>query len=822
MKFRPANVIWFFLLFTVVNVTLFWPGYTLQFTLGGDALDLILPSLSHLRGSLLQGEWPFWNPYQYQGLDTTLFPVYWNPIYLLLSILFADPASALNALYFSLLFLGGFGFFKFSSLFVDEEKTAMLGGLAYPLIGIFVGMGTRLGIIALASFIPLLLYTNHRYLLSNKTTWVVFLGLGYFMLSTMTSMGFLIIAGLALLIQSWYYPGLRRMHRIYTLSGTLVIAGMMIGKIYTERSRVGHQVTDGLGSHHSSPLHALHDLISFVLPEFRILSADYLTTFPHYLGFLVLVFAIVALFYDTSKMDRNLGFTSLIGIILGIIVAQWEWTRSAFSGFTGSGLSTAFKLTATISIVLLGLRGLEKSQSVPKNVRYIFLALSLTGASLAIYLQKNPNTGIELEIEIWKIAFFSILTGLSFWLKNIHVRWALVAVLILTDLGITNHFLQEYTLWHDHPSTSWRSTIIHPETKKPPLDLIQSSGQLRDEDLAFGGLNRNTGTLIRQMVRDGYWPWPPDSSFLTSANDTSNDYRFPIWYFSRDTLRKALPTTADFNSHIGINSYGNTSWNLTIDHQFERYLVFNQNFHPQWFAALDGERVPIEATQTGKMMIPVKSGKHNVQFWFRPDGIHHLFLCMMAAFGIAILFLLIRKSFPVPILGGFIPVVIIFLMSGSNCLPDSSAPTDGITEMWDYSMTYEKMSSEWFLRGEQLTIADSRNGYRAERMGSLAHYSATLQLDPDELKDFSTLVYRFHIKASDSIKLAVVFKTYIQDEETHNIAYLQSLDNQNWTMLEGSFSIPKEMCPVKMAEWYIWNYENEDFLIDDIEIKLNP
>src|SRR5690606_5580842 len=142
MKFRPANVIWFFLLFTVVNVTLFWPGYTLQFTLGGDALDLILPSLSHLRGSLLQGEWPFWNPYQYQGLDTTLFPVYWNPIYLLLSILFADPASALNALYISLHILSRFGFYKFSSLFVDEVITALLICLAYPMIGTFLIMGT--------------------------------------------------------------------------------------------------------------------------------------------------------------------------------------------------------------------------------------------------------------------------------------------------------------------------------------------------------------------------------------------------------------------------------------------------------------------------------------------------------------------------------------------------------------------------------------------------------------------------------------------------------------------------------------------------------
>ena len=70
--------------------------------------------------------------------------------------------------------------------------------------------------------------------------------------------------------------------------------------------------------------------------------------------------------------------------------------------------------------------------------------------------------------------------------------------------------------------------------------------------------------------------------------------------------------------------------------------------------------------------------------------------------------------------------------------------------------------------------------------------------------------------------LGVVLKTYGFDGESYNIDYLNSLESGGWTTVEGLFRLYSLSGPLDKAEWYIWNYKEREFLIDDIEIKLNP
>src|SRR5680860_189497 len=99
MRTRHHSTSWFLLLLAAMTLIIFWPLYSGEYTLKGEAADLLMPLFSHIREALWQGEWPLWNKYQYQGTGTSIFPVYWNPVYLLLGSLFSSPDLALNCLY---------------------------------------------------------------------------------------------------------------------------------------------------------------------------------------------------------------------------------------------------------------------------------------------------------------------------------------------------------------------------------------------------------------------------------------------------------------------------------------------------------------------------------------------------------------------------------------------------------------------------------------------------------------------------------------------------------------------------------------------------
>src|SRR5690606_6460645 len=111
MKFHSHITSWFLLLFTAMTFVVFLPLYMGEYTLRGEAVDLLMPAFSHMRDALLQGDWPWWNIYQNQGIATYVWPLYWNPVCLLLAWALPSPDLALNAWYLMLLFIAGLGFY---------------------------------------------------------------------------------------------------------------------------------------------------------------------------------------------------------------------------------------------------------------------------------------------------------------------------------------------------------------------------------------------------------------------------------------------------------------------------------------------------------------------------------------------------------------------------------------------------------------------------------------------------------------------------------------------------------------------------------------
>ena len=829
------NTYWFIILLTGITLVIYWPLYSGRFTLGGEAADLFLPVLSHIREAILQGDWPLWNKYQSQGLATSVFPVYWNPIFLVPGIIFPNPAISLNVVYLVLILLAGLGFYKLSGLVTEEEETAKLAGLCYPLLGFFCVNGQDIGLISTAAMTPALLFLNHRYQRSGQTHYLILLALGYYLLVTMTSPKFILIVSVLLIFQAWRSGKPKSVHspRVWHVVGTLAAAGLLVWRILWLRES-SYQSRPVSESTIESISRIFYDLASFILPKTTAVPVPMAgvegpTHFNYYVGILVLVLAAMSLNIKRTRLDNRLGFYALACLILAGCGSYTTHEIPGYASMSGDSYAPFFQIGLTSMVLLLGLRGLTKVIKEDSNAKYGFLVLSLIGAGVGFYME---NAGEDwgggsliswfIQLDAWKSGFFLMGTAIALWIRRIKVRYWLVGGLILVDLSLTNFLNQDLNLYHDYPNAVFADAISYPETMNSDVDIDQPVGRFDDQDLSWAGLGHNTGTLTKQIVRDGYWPWAYQS--LASEPDSlyQRRWRYPVFYLSRDTSGAAIPTIFNFDDEVRIVTQKDHQWQLSIRHSYEKYLVLNQNFDYNWRASIDGLRVPVERTRVGTMQIPIKPGNFQIHFEYLPDGILHLFGFMMVLAMGLVGYLLLKRKFPLPILVTGVPIFLIYILNPADHQPTTTDEAETRPDEDIYRMTYEERAVSWFIRGDQLTLLRSHGGYRSERFNDHFIYSATLQLEQADLEGKKELDYRFHIYSPQRVELGVVLKTYTGKDESYNIEYIDSLEIGGWTTVKGRFRLDDLPEPLVKAEWYVWNHKKLEFLIDDIEIKLNP
>lgn len=839
MSTRHRRTSWFLLLLGAISLVVYWPLYTGGYTLAGNAADLIMPAFSHMREALLQGTWPLWNKYQLQGIATSMDLIYWNPVYLLLAMVFSSPDIALNALYLFLIFLSGLGFYKLSGLILENDRSAVLSGLCYPLAGFFVVPGAQIEVITAAAWIPILLYSHQRYFQVGKIRDLSILAISFYLFATGTSPG-LVCTGVALLLaqgiyNQLHYGSLPARRNLYSLA-TISAAGFLIWRIYLERWIAYVNTPDFI----PEPEHLksfIHDLSSLVFSKTTAVETDdWGFTGPVHVhmfaGILVVVLALFAIAYSRTKIDRRLGLLSLVFLGLSVLFTLILKATSGHFLLSFSGMVTGAKLLFIGNVLLLGVRGLEKGLSADRKNRLSFQipflitgGIALLGGVVLKVLHIPGLSSWLLQLDLWKSAFFLFCAAAFFFIRSPQWRWIALGGLIIAELGISNYLNQDSNLYPRYPSSVFSDQIHAPEHIPHHIDINQPIGRYLDADFQLTSLHKNTGTLFKKIVRDGYWPWMSNLQaeiFTTPGHE--EQLRYPLFYLSRDTTSQTLPSYTNYGDHITLRSQTDHHWELSFLNHYEKFLILNQNYDKNWIAYIDLQRISIAPTRAGMMKIPVKPGVHTVTFQYRSDGLIHIFGVTMVVFILLIIFMIKSRTFPMTALALCFPVLMVFGLNWTKSTSQTheTSNQEPAVDSADYLMNYENSTPYWFVRPKQITPLHSFDGYRSESFDQTAEYSATLQVHRDALKGKNELKYRFQLKAPKSVDLAIVVKTYTDDDDAYNIRYVTSLDTEQWRTLEGQFPLQELQDPLVKAEFYIWNYKKQDFLIDDIEIKLNP
>ena len=837
MDFRYNKTTWFLLLLTVMTLFVFWPLYSGEYTLQGEAADMFLHSLSHMREVLLQGEWPLWNTYQHQGIATSVLTIYWNPIFLCSAVLFTSPFIALNALYLFVIFISGLGFFKFSGFFFDDQRLAVIGGLGYPLVGFFVVQSAYPDLLWAAAWLPLLLYMILQYHRKSMARDAILLAAGYFLFTTGTSRGFVIIGTGVIIMQVFYlayeYKAFNRLKNTFLiLAGAGFLAWRIFWLQYTQYSPSPdlEQMTYTL-------FDSLKDFIS-LFSSHMTARAQHAGTFlspflfHSYTGVLVLILAFVSLSIRNTRSMRNWRILCLVIFGMSVAAPALEPALHGYTAMSSMALTATMKILLILSLLILGLHGLNLIITRPPLGLKIFFIGGLITGSIGVFLMVSPERYAvsellirDLQLDLVKTSFFLFLAGVIMFTPRSSVRFYLLGGLVLAELGLSNYIVQDTHLYSMYPISAFSTESMYPEKNKSHIDLDLPVGEISYAPIRTTSLGRNPGTVSDQNIRTIYWPWAPTPRTKNQEKLTPNEHlRYPLFYYSKDETAGVIPSHTNFDDALYIESYSDHQWNLSILTRYEKQLVFNQNYHRNWKARIDDQIIPVRHTNYGTMSIPLKPGLHTVVLTYQTDGLLHIFWVTMLVLMLSVIYLFGVRQFPYHIMAAGTPFVLIYLIHLPNekSLPDS--PENKLTkaDTTDFLMDYERHAPFWFIRPKQINPENSYNGYRSEELNHEAEYSATLQLHRASLKGKKELEYTFRILSEKPVEAGVVLKTYTADDDAYNIRYFKSLDSEQWRTIGGRFSLEELPGSLIKAEFYIWNNKKQDFLIDDIQVKLNP
>ncbi len=158
-----------YLLFLLVVIIAFWQVFFLQNSLKWDFIDAFLPSRYFFSESILNNQFPLWDPYLLYGI-----PIYadlvsvFNPEFWIISNLFGYSNITLQFIYLAYILIAGISFNFFLKLFKTEKNIALALSIAYMFSGINIGNAQNLAIISGYAILPIVISLYLKFLKDIK------------------------------------------------------------------------------------------------------------------------------------------------------------------------------------------------------------------------------------------------------------------------------------------------------------------------------------------------------------------------------------------------------------------------------------------------------------------------------------------------------------------------------------------------------------------------------------------------------------------------------------------------------------------------------
>lgn len=670
----------YLLIFLFVVIIAFWQVFFLQNGIKWDFVDAFLPSRYFFSESVLNNQFPFWNPYLLYGtpIYADLVSVF-NPEFWIVTNMFGYSNITLQYVFLGYVFVAGLSFFYFLKQFNADQKIAIGMSGAYMLSGFVVGNAQHIAFVSGYAIIPFLMASYFCFVRQLNVTSLVQFIIAVYLMVYCSYPAITIIAGYFILVVFLYYLFINRADKKYiknlflkhlVIASVVVMLGLTLILAY-------FQILPFLDRFNGLPVElaqkhpfSFKSMLSFLLPMATGNDPQYFGTDVSFSNGYWGIISLLLFLFSITKMKHSP--ESYIFLFFGIFSLLASFGDQFFvrgflykfaplmDKFQYPGIFRAFVIFGFLAFTGINFnpetvtKPDKKRLTIIAGFAFLIVVILFVGALIRTGQFLYWQTGAKFSETILKATRFDniVLQGiiqlilislfvLVVW--RIKQAWLSTAILvfILADSILATQLSMHYTVTSNTNPIKFHK-YLKSSPKGFPVPQLNPIGENSDSNAANEFIWRNNNVFPKKVTSDGLVSFKSDGYMFLSdnhpllleaikkeplvyfsddvrANDSINNYKTNTVFLSQpdfEKLRTSILQPAN-NNKIEIVNFAPSKIELKVSTPTPQLLVYQQNYFTGWNAEIDGLPVEIFRSNFTHMAVLVPPGSHTVVFQFK-------------------------------------------------------------------------------------------------------------------------------------------------------------------------------------------------------------
>jgi len=689
-----------YLILILVVIIAFWQLFFLQNGMKWDFVDAFLPSRYFFSESVLNNQFPLWNPYLLYGtpIYADLVSVF-NPEFWIIGNMFGYSNITLQFVFLAYVFIAGISFFYFLKQFNADVQLSVGLSIAYMLSGFTIGNSQHVAFVCGYALIPFLIACYYQFVREINKTNFVRLSVALFIMIYCSYPALTIISGYFLLCIFIWYLIANRTDKVYLKKSVgYHLALLFVVILFSSTLILAYfQISPFLNRFNGLPIElaqkhpfSVKSLLSFLVPMSSGNDQQYFKTDVSFSnGYWGIISLALFIFVLTKKAAQK---ESVLILFFGLFALLASFGDQFFvrdllynfaplmDKFQYPGMFRAFAIFGFLAFTGINFKYYDFGFRDRKQI--MLISTSIIAVLLILVFQANSRienfayfkSGLTFSEEISsatrfdniifqgiiQVLFLSVLILVTWKIKTVKHFSAALLFLFIADGIISTQLSAHYTvLSKPNPIEFYKYLKSSPKGfPVPDLNPIEENAD-RNAANEFTWMNNNV--FPKKVTFDGLVSFKTDGyRYLSDIHPDLLEAikKEPVVYFSNDVREDPFVTdfkpntvfvqTSDFerlsgktlrsgkNDTLEINSFSPTKIEIKTSTEFSQMLIYQQNYYKGWKVFVDETEQDLIKSNFTHLSVLVPAGKHMVRFEYSNPGIILMFIFTSLIFWILI------------------------------------------------------------------------------------------------------------------------------------------------------------------------------------------
>lgn len=667
-----------YLLLMLVVIIAFWQVFFLHNGMKWDFVDAFLPSRYFFSESILNYQFPLWNPYLLYGtpIYADLVSVF-NPEFWIIGNMFGYSNITLQFVFLTYIFIAGVSFFYFLKQFNSESQTSIGLSVAYMLSGFTIGNSQHVAFVCGYALIPFLLACYYQFVKEISKTSLVRLSLALFLMIYCSYPAITIISGYFMLSIFIWYAIVNRMDKSYIKKYFLYHFVLVIIVILFSATLIlaYFQISPFLSRFNGLPIElaqkhpfSVKSLLSFLVPMAAGNDPQYFKTDVSFSnGYWGIISLALFLFVLTKKANHKESYLILFFGLFALLASFGDefFVRGflykfapLLDRFQYPGMFRAFAIFGFLAFT--GINFKNSGFNLADRKRLIMISASIISILLFLVWQAsgrienfayfNGESKFTEELfnatrfdniifqGIIQIIFLLILILVTWKIKAVKHFSAALLILFIADGIISTQLSANYTVLSKTNPVKFYN-YLKSSPKGFPIPELNPIGENSDRNAANEFTWMNNNVFPRKVTFDGLVSFKTDGYRFLSDNHPDlleAIKKEAVVYFSDDyredtSVKDFKPNTVFLqtsdleklsgkilqsgkNDKLEITDFSPSKIEIKTKTEYTQLLTYQQNYYRGWRVFVDGIEQDLLKSNFTHMSVLVPAGEHMVVF----------------------------------------------------------------------------------------------------------------------------------------------------------------------------------------------------------------